>query len=529
MQSNEDNPTAHTVAIIGGGFSGIAAAHALSKTSVEFTVFEASDKVGGTWNFNRFPGAEVDTPSHLYSFSFHPGDWSRPYAQQAELEGYLNEVVDTYGLREHFRFNTRISSVVWDESSQLYQLTTTDGSRYRFKYVISAVGLLNVPNHPDWPGRKSYKGKVVHTARWEDHDFRGKSVAVVGTGSTAAQVVPALAPLVKELTLFQRQPGWVDPKPAIIFTESQRTQLRKPFQRKAERLKLYLQQERRWFGGRILKPGSTVDVTATQVCRDYLDEVFSDRPDLKKALTPTSPYMGKRPIHSSTFYPALLRTNVKLVPRAVQAMSPSGLIDSDGHEHKADIVITATGFQPAKFLTDLEVIGRNGRSIHDRWGVDPEAFLGVAVDGFPNFFMMYGPNTNYYALVFNFEQQAKFIVRSVIRTLRLSGSATEVRPEFVAIYNSWLQRRLRKSSFATEKNYFASSSGRIVTQFADSVSVYWILMNLLRTPAMEVLRRPLLRSTSESIFDEATHELERTPRPAVTALGLKPAVETERG
>ena len=216
-----------TIAIIGGGFGGIAAGVKLKKAGIEtFTIFEKSGGPGGTWWDNRYPGAEVDVNSHLYCYSFRSNDWARTHARQAELQRYLEEVVDDYGLRRHFRFNTAVERVVWDPDADGYALHAADGYGQTYRVVISVVGMLNVPSYPDWPGLDTFGGPKLHTARWEPVDLAGKRVAVVGTGSTAAQLVPAIAGDARQVTVFQREPGWVIPKPDRDFTDEERATLR---------------------------------------------------------------------------------------------------------------------------------------------------------------------------------------------------------------------------------------------------------------------------------------------------------------
>ncbi|MFG1955730.1 flavin-containing monooxygenase [Micromonospora sp. NPDC048830] len=484
MPSSPHKPGAR-VAVIGGGFAGVAAGRELLRRGHDVVIYEAADGPGGTWRANRFPGVEVDTPAVMYSYSFAPGNWTREFPGGAELRAYLEVVSRDEGLMPLFRFGHKVTRLVWDDAAAHWAVTVRDlatgtSRTERFTAVVSAVGLLNIPRHPDWPGREDYTGEMFHTAEWpEGIDLAGRRVAVVGTGSTAAQVVAELAGVAGHLTVFQRQPGWVDPKVGRTYTEVERARRRNPLRRRLIRWQLFLKQERRWLGGRIIRPGSGTDEQLVEACRRYLDEVFADHPELKAQLTPTSAYLGKRAVHSSTFYPALLRDDVTLVPRAVVGMYQKGLIDADGEEHVVDVVITATGFRAAEFLHGIEVIGRGGRVLAEKWGDDPMAFLGITVDEMPNFFMLYGPNTNWYAPVFGMEKQALFIGRTLDELRRRGARSVEVKPSYVAWLNRWLKRRLDSSSFAQTPNYFRSASGRVVTQWPDGASVYWLLTKLL--------------------------------------------------
>jgi cation diffusion facilitator CzcD-associated flavoprotein CzcO len=479
-----------SVAVIGAGFAGIAMGVRLLRAGLtDFTIFEAGDGVGGTWFHNTYPGAEVDTPSHMYSFSFKRHDWSRPFATQAELLAYLEETVREWGLDSHLVLRTRITSVELDARTQTQIVRSEDGREWRFRAVISAVGLLNVPAVPDFPGREEFSGPVLHTARWDRSvEWEGRRVAVIGTGSSAAQVVPALAPSAEKLTLFQRQPAWVDMKERSTFTPEQRRRLSSPSGYRRERARLFWNQEKNWFGGRVIRPGSKADRKAVERCTLHLEQSIPD-PELRAALTPEgAAYLAKRPVRSNEYLPALLRENVEVVPRAVAAFYEEGVIDAGGTRHPVDLVVTATGFRPAEFLLGISVRGEHGRDIHEAWGDDPTAFLGIAVPGFPNFFMMYGPNTNFYAIVYNLERQADFIARVLQRMAKKGYSSARVKQSYHDTFNEALQRRMAKTSFVQGQSYFRSRSGRVVTQWPEGALVYGALTKLLALPSMTFRR-----------------------------------------
>lgn len=440
-----------------------------------FTVFEKSAGAGGVWWDNRYPGAEVDSPTHIYSFSFKRFDWSRSHAGHEELRRYINETIDEFGLRGHFRFHTEVTKVVWEDDTQRYAVHTSAGVEY-FDFVISAVGLLNVPKYPDWPGLDSFQGPVFHTSRWEhEHDLSGKHVAVVGTGSTAAQVVPNIAGVAGRVTVYQREPGWVDPKPVKVYTPRERAALSAPWRYRLERLRAFWFLARSWEGGDVYRPGTRANQKATQRAKEFIEQTFADRPDLQKLVTPDYPYHGKRPIKDSNFYQALKRDDVELVPRAVERLTRTGVVDADGVERPADIVVLATGFQPARYLAQLEVRGRGGRSIQEFWQGEPSAFLGVQVPGFPNFFMLYGPNTNTPVILFFLERQAELAVRLINKCRARRATSVEVRPIVHTWFNRWLQRQMKGSVWETANNYYKSPSGRVVTQWPAGPGMYWLL------------------------------------------------------
>ena len=477
------------VVIVGAGFGGIATGVKLKRAGIEsFTIFEKSEGPGGTWRDNRYPGAEVDVASHLYAFSFKPYDWSRTHARQAELQRYLEEVVDDYGLRAHLRFGTTVDEAVWDEEQHLYTVRLRGGEEVRAHVVVSALGLLNYPRYPDWPGLEDFRGPKFHTARWEhEHDLAGKRVAVVGTGSTATQIVPEIGPVVDHLYLFQREPGWVVPKGDRDFTPAERAALRRPLKRRVERMRLAYMLERNQLGGAIHRPGTKINSLRHQQCLAFIEREFGDRPDLREAVTPKYPYPGKRPILNSTFYGSLKLDNVELIPRAVESVTPTGIVDTDGHEYPVDILVMATGFQPANYLASLEVTGRGGRTIHDFWAGEPKAMLGMTVPGFPNFYMLYGPNTNGGEIISCLERQAEHVVQNVRRMRRRGVTAVEVRPGFYDTYNRWIQRKMDGTAWTVSNNYYKSPSGRIVTQWPYGALFYGALTKVL-APLSETSR-----------------------------------------
>ncbi|MEU8402533.1 NAD(P)/FAD-dependent oxidoreductase [Nonomuraea sp. NPDC048892] len=476
--------TPSEVAIIGGGFGGIAAAVKLQRAGInDFTIFEQSPAPGGTWWDNRYPGCEVDIPSHAYSFSFMPYDWPRTHATQPELQEYAEAVVDRFGLRSRFRFGVKIASVAWDEAAALYVVTTADGEQHRFRFVISAVGLLNVPRYPSWPGLDEFGGVSFHTARWDaEVELTGKRVAIVGTGSTAVQIVPAIAPDVERLEVFQREPGWVEPKGERAFTPAERARFRRlPAWRRLYRLKLFHTSMRRF---KAYDAKGREQRRMRELCLRYIETAIHD-PATRAAVTPSYPWGCKRPIYASGFYPALNRPNVDLVPHAVTKVTEKGVVDDQGVEHPVDVLILGTGFQPTRFLSGFTVTGRRGVEIQEFWGDRPRAFLGVTVPGFPNFFIMYGPNTNGgFSIIAQLERQAE-IAASAIRRARRNGAArVDTRERTLDRYVRWVDRQLAGHASAMDagcNNYYHSPSGANVTQWPRTHFVYYLLCRTLPT------------------------------------------------
>jgi len=470
------------VAIIGGGFGGIAAAVKLQQAGItDFTIFEQSPAPGGTWWDNRYPGCEVDIPSHAYSFSFMPYDWPRTHATQPELQVYAEAVVDHFALRPHFRFGVRVESVAWDDDAGHYLVTTDDGERRPYRFVISAVGLLNVPRYPAWPGLDEFGGVSFHTSRWDaEVELTGKRVAIVGTGSTAVQIVPAIAPQVERLAVFQREPGWVEPKGERTFTPAERSRFQRlPLLRRLYRYKLFRDSMRRF---KAYDTGGREQRRMRDLCLRYIDSAIDD-PAVRAAVTPSYPWGCKRPIFASGFYPALNRPNVDLVPHAVTKVTEKGVVDDQGTEHPIDVLILSTGFQPTRFLSGFTVTGRRGKEIQEFWGERPRAFLGVTVPGFPNFFIMYGPNTNGgFSIIAQLERQAEVAVRAISRVHRSGAKLVDTREEALDRHVSWVDRQLAKHASAMDagcNNYYHSSSGANVTQWPRTHLVYYLLCRTL--------------------------------------------------
>jgi cation diffusion facilitator CzcD-associated flavoprotein CzcO len=464
---------------------GISAGVLLRKAGIDtFTIYESSERVGGTWWDNQYPGAEVDVDSYVYSFPFKRYDWSRTHARQAELHRYLEETVVDFDLGRNLRLGTDVTRAVWDDDVHEYALTLSNGEQTSCHVLISAVGFLNVPRLPDWPGLDSFEGPCFHTARWEQgHDLAGKRVAVVGTGSTASQLVPALQPLVGSLVLFQREPGWVLPKGDRDYTPEERRRLSNPFVYHVRRAKWYWGAEKRLYDGGAYRPGAPANIAAEQAARSYIAHVFAERPDLAEAVTPRYPFWGKRTIFSSDFYPALLQPNVELVPRAVVSVTPRGVVDVDDVEHEADVLVLATGFQPTNYLAHLEVVGREGISLQKYWDGEPRAFLGVTVPTFPNFFMLYGPGTNGGEIALNLRNQAAFARRAIKRMMRERVTAVEVKPSWADPYHAWLMSKMHDTAWAVSNNYFTTESGKVVTQWPYSALDYGALLKALGRPS----------------------------------------------
>lgn len=463
--------------IIGSGFGGLISAIALKNRGLDnFTLYEREDNFGGTWYVNRFPGVAVDTESETYRLSYLPYNWSSSHASGAEVMGYMGHIVEKYDLARHIRCNSIVQSVRWDDADQVYRIALADGTTDTADAVISAVGLLSEPLIPQWPGLDSFAGKVVHTAQWDTAlDYAGKRVAVVGTGSTAAQVVPEMAKTAASLLVFQRQPGWVLPKTVSDLGATpgpvrSAEEIAEHERRRVESLAFAV----RVFGdGRINTVGSPENLMGQQQAEAFIAQSFADRPDLIPLVTPTYPFMGKRPVLSSDFYPALKRSNVTLIPKAVEAASATGLIDASGVEHEVDIVVLATGFTATQFLKSVVVSGQEGVSLDAFWDGEPRAYAGTMVPGFPNFFMIYGPNTNATGdLLGMMESEAEFAAATIDKLVTEGLRTASVNPLAFEDYNRWLEDCFAGTAVTTTRNYFTTASGRVVTNYPNSPTTF---------------------------------------------------------
>jgi cation diffusion facilitator CzcD-associated flavoprotein CzcO len=474
------------IAIIGGGFSGIAAAYYLNKAKLDnFLLFESSSEPGGVWHDNRYPGAEVDILCHLYSFSFNTYDWTQRFGSRAEVKRYLQKTIDEFALNRHLRFDAEVVSAEWSDERKLYTVTLADGRSAEFEAVISCVGFLNVPAIPPGMDLEAYPGVACHTSRWRDDiNLDGKSVGVIGTGSSAVQVVAEAARVARSVTVFQRSANWILPKKNRSFTEKQRARYRKSWQYRFKFLKEYLRVERFRLGG-AQRLGSKANLRMRAIAEKHLTQSLAGRPDLIEKLMPTHAIGAKRAVASSDFYEAVRQPNVTIAP-AVRRMDAQGLVDEEGNRHDLDVVVLATGFRATDYLSRLKVSGRNGADLHATWNGEPAAFLGSCVPGFPNFFMLYGPNSNTGMLVFVLECQAKFAADCLAAMQRRGGAIVEVRRSAFENFNNWMQARLEKSVYKTTRNYYATASGRIVTQWPFSATRFWWMARTARRSSMTI-------------------------------------------
>jgi cation diffusion facilitator CzcD-associated flavoprotein CzcO len=453
----------HEVAIVGAGFGGLGMAIRLKQEGADdFVLIERGDDVGGTWWANSYPGAQCDVPSNLYSFSFAPNpDWTRAYPLRDEIQAYLRDCAERYGVVPHMRLGCELLGATWVAGEQRWELETSQGA-IAARVLVAAPGLLSEPFEPAIPGLERFEGNAFHTARW-DHgdDLAGKRVAVIGTGASAVQVVPAIQPRVSRLTLFQRTPPWVAPHADHEVTPRMREAYRRlPALQQLSRAFIYSLVEL------LLAPGMTRDrrylKPAEWIVKLKLRREVPD-PGLRRRLTPTFQLGCKRLVFSNAWYPALQAPNVDLVSSGIHDVREHSIVDGDGVEHEIDTLILATGFTPAELPIAERIRGREGRSLAEVWDGSPQAYLGTTVTGFPNLLLFYGPNLNlgHTSIVYMLESQLAYAI-DALRTMRRRGAAEfEVRPEVQDAYNEEMQDRLAGTVWNTGcSSWYIDRNGR---------------------------------------------------------------------
>jgi 4-hydroxyacetophenone monooxygenase len=471
--------------VIGAGMSGLCASVELAKAGIDHVVLERNDSVGGTWLENRYPGCGVDVPSHLYSYSFAPNDWTMYFALRDEIHNYFERFADDFGVRPRIRFGTSVEKAVWDGDVQEWTVETIDSDGHRAvlraNVVISAVGAFNKPRIPAVPGLADFAGPSVHTAQWpaDGVDLDGRRVAVIGNGASAMQIVPAIAERVAELNVFQRSAHWTAPfeKFRVNVPDEIQFLLREmPLYRLWYRIRLSwafndrsydaLQKDPTWpHPERSLNP---INEGHRRALTRYIEDEIGDRTDLLPHVVPDYPPFGKRMLLDNGWYRTLRQTNVHLIHDPVASVGVDFVVTAAGEKVPADVLIWATGFDVVHFLAPMEIRGIGGRSLHEVWeGDDARAYLGTAVPGFPNFFCLYGPNTQFGhggSLVFVVERQMHY-VRSILESMvRAGAGSAEVRVDVHNAYNERIDRAHEAMVWTHQgmDTYYRNSKGRVV-------------------------------------------------------------------
>jgi cyclohexanone monooxygenase len=462
------------VAVLGAGFGGLAMAHALAEVGIsDLVIFERNEGVGGTWLANSYPGAACDVPSHLYSLSYAPNpDWSRTYAGQVEILAYIEDCYERFGAIDKVRTSTTIVAARWQEEDRCWRLTDQQGRCYEAAFLVSAIGLFHTPSMPDIAGMDEFAGASFHSARW-DHaeNVAGRRVAVVGTGASAIQIVPAIADEAAQVVLFQRTPPWIVPRRDQPFTDEQR----RTFAAEPEVARRLRDETHLLFESNLsfLRGDPSADFLS-QMASDHLDRKVAD-PVLRDRLRPDYPVGCKRTLVSSAFYPAMQRDDVELVTEPIERITPDGIRTTDGREWPCDIIVWSTGFRASEYLRGIEIRGRAQKDLQERWAGVPRAYHGMAVPGFPNFFMLYGPNTNQggNSILLMLEAQASFVA-GVLSAAAADGVRTvEVTESALASYTAALLDRMDDTVWAEGcDSYFRAASGDVVTQIPHTSTWY---------------------------------------------------------
>ncbi len=484
------------VLIIGAGMSGILAAHRLKQAGVPYVVIEKNEDVGGTWFENTYPGARVDSSNHAYSYSFaQKFDWPYHHSPQEVLLEYFSDCADEFGIRDDIRFNTEVDSVTYDDARYLWMVKVRDADgqeeTIEAEAVISAVGQLNRPKMPDIAGVGSFEGPAFHSARW-DHsiDFAGKTVGIIGTGSSASQFIPHVADDAEAVHIFQRTPNWYAPAP------NYHERVADGFLWLLRHVPTYAQWYRFWLFWAISdgflpmvevddswEPGDEVTGAGNRQLRDLLanslKQQLASRPDLIEKTLPDFPPASKRIVVDNGTWPnTLMREHVHLNTEPIRQVTPRGILTEDGDEHALDVLVYGTGFQASRFLTPMKVTGRNGVDLHEQWGGDARAYLGITLPNFPNFFFLYGPNTNIVvngSIVYFSECEVQYVLECLRFLLESGNRALDCRTDVHDAYNERIDAGNLKRAWGVSSvpSWYKSDSGRVAQNWPFTLLEYW--------------------------------------------------------
>ncbi|HEX6569337.1 MAG TPA: NAD(P)/FAD-dependent oxidoreductase [Acidimicrobiales bacterium] len=483
------------VLVVGAGMSGLLAGHRLAQAGVDFVIVDKNDDVGGTWYENGYPGCRVDNPNHNYSFSFaQRHDWPFHYSTQPVLHRYFRDCADTFGLGDRIRLGTEVLSATWSDGDARWTVVvrTPDGTEEAIEAhaVVSAVGQLNRPNYPDIPGVGSFAGPAFHSARWDPEvDLAGKRVAVIGTGASAMQLIPEIAPEVGELLVFQRTPAWMVPTPEYhdevpagltwlynhvpAYSEFNRFCI---FWKMGDGALANVTVDPDWD-----QPGSVSPMNAMvqMLFTEYLKMEFADRPDLLDAAVPTYPPGAKRMIRDNGVWARTLkRDNVRLITRGIREIIPAGIVTTDGTTEDVDVIVYGTGFTASEFLTPMTVTGQGGLDLHEQWDGEARAYLGVTIPGFPNLFCLYGPNTNIVingSIIYFSECGVRYVLGLIGLLLSTGHRALDVRREVHDAFNVAVDAENRRMAWGVSdvNSWYKNASGRVAQNWPFTLLEYW--------------------------------------------------------
>ena len=469
---------APSIAIIGTGFGGLGMGRYLKQAGIDsFVIFEKAASVGGVWRDNTYPGAACDVASHLYSFSFEPHyPWSRRYGPQEEIRDYLEGVADKYDLRRHIRFGREVEGADYDETRGIWRIRFTDGATHEAQVLICAVGQLNRPQFPKLSGLQGFEGRAFHSARWEhDYDFTGKRVAVIGTGPSAVQFVPAIAAQAAQVYVFQRSTSWTLPKFDGSYTRIERWLLTHlPFLHTLDRWRIYWWYE---FLSAALQNGSMIGRLSRPLLRFVARLLMKSQvqdPVLRARLTPDTPLGCKRILLSNEWLPALARSNVEVVTEPAIEVGARSIRCGAGQDREIDALVFGTGFSATQFLAPMDFRGIGGESLRERWAHGAQGYLGIAVSGFPNLFMLYGPNSNLGAgsIIYMLERQQRYVTRWIREMTRRRLASIDVAPEAQEAFNAEMARRSASLAYTGGCTSWYLVEGRNTNNWVGYMSEY---------------------------------------------------------
>lgn len=462
------------IAIVGGGAAGLAMGMQLERAGHDdFVILERSSGIGGTWHDNRYPGAACDVPSHLYSFSFAPkSDWTYKFSRQPEIESYLQRCADEHGLASHLRLGTEVHGARFVDGA--WQLSTSTGE-LAADVLVSGTGQLNRPRVPALPGLETFAGTAFHSARWTPQfSAAGKRIVVIGSGASAVQIVPELVRDAAHVTVMQRTPAYVIPRNDRAYLGFEKWLFRYvPGWRALYRLLIYWSLEARFTA---LRRGSVMARITRWMATRHLKKQVAD-PKLRALLTPDYPLGCKRIVISDDWYPALARDNCSVVTAPIEHVAPEGVVTADGAVHAADAIIFATGFESTSFLAPMQIVGNDGVALTDAWRAGAEAHRGMLVSGFPNLFLLYGPNTNlgHNSILFMIECQVRYVMRCLDELARRGARWIDVKREAMARSNADLQQALEQTSWSSDcSSWYKTADGKITNNWSGRTAAYWL-------------------------------------------------------
>ncbi len=483
------------VLVIGAGMSGLLAGIRLKEAGIPFVIIEKNANVGGTWYENTYPGCRVDSPNHMYSYSFHAQDWPQHFSNQKVLCEYFDSCATDYGLREHIRFKTEVQATRFDEETGRWQVEVAlEGGRtetIEASAIISAVGQLNRPKFPDFPGRETFHGPSFHSSRWEnEHDLAGKRIGVIGTGASAFQLVPIVSQQASEVTIFQRTAPWVIPNPDYLqnVPEGKHWLLNHvPFYAKWFRFSMFWRTAEGLLGAVTGDPewkqGESSVSADNDVLRELLTanltEIVGDDPELLANCTPDYPPGAKRAlIDDGTWLRSLKRDNVHLLTDPIQEITPKGVLTKSGVEHEFDVLVYATGFYASRFLQPMKIYGKGGVELHDAWDGEPRAYKGISIPGFPNLFCCYGPNTNIVvngSIIFFSECEIRYILGCLALLMKRHDAAMDCRRDVHDTYNERIDAGNRSMAWgqSSVNTWYKNDSGRITQNWPFTLLEFW--------------------------------------------------------